>query len=141
MKNSNVCEFRGDIEKALKNGEINQLIVFKNSINYNLQKFLNSLGNIKEIEASDDFPYTQTQISFRSPFRIGTQKIKLIHIDNIINNDKIDSEKFKEILDDITKHYQYSVVGIPICGTLLQFSQELRTCIKSFVKRGKVAII
>lgn len=140
MKNLNVYEFKGNIEKALKNGEINQLI-FLSEINYKLQKTLKTLGEIKTINANDDFPFYQELISYRSPFRIGPQQIRSIYLDNIIKNGEIDLEKLKNNLKDISRKYKYTVIGFPIEGILTQFSAEVRELIYEYINSGKIAII
>lgn len=140
MKNLNVYEFNGDIEKGLKNGEINQLI-FISGINYKLQKTLKSFGEIKTIEADENFPFKQSLISFRTPFRIGPQQIRIIYLEDIIIDNKINFKKLKEALLLISRKYKYSVVGFPIDGLLTDFSIKIKEYIYSYINSGKIALI
>jgi hypothetical protein len=140
MKNLNVYEFNGNLEKAIKNGEINQLI-FISGNNYGIQKFLKSLGDSKEILPTENFPFLQNLITYRTPFRIGPQQIRVIYIDDIIDKNNINIEQLKKSLENITRKYKYSVIGFPISGSASQFSEEIKNCIYSSTCYGKIAII
>lgn len=139
MKNHNVYEFNGNFEKAVKNGDVKQIILFSN-INLPLLKFFNSLGEAKEISPNEEFPYKQILIKSRSPFRIGEIQTRLIYLDNIFDK-VIDKEKLTEAIKFICKKFKGSINVLPIMSSLNLVRKDIIECLEANVFNTKVLIL
>ena len=140
MKNHNVYEFTGNIESSIKNGDIRQIFLFP-GISNSLLKLINNFENKKEIEASEDFPYQQTLIKFRSPFRIGEQQLRVINPNNIISRDFLDKEEFRVFIQKACKRFKNSINAMPINGNLSQFRKDIIDILEENVRDTKVVIL
>lgn len=140
MKNHNVYEFSGDIEKSIKDGDIRNIIVFENSISP-VNKILNSFADKKSIEANDKFPFDYNLIKTRSPWRIGTIQIKEIRLKDIIaKNEFFDSEKFLNDIKIIIKSFKNTINGIVIPSHCI-FKKDIVQILNDNVRDTKVVII
>lgn len=140
MKNHNVYEFSGDIEKSIKDGDIRNIILFENSISP-VNKILNSFDDKKSIEANDKFPFDYNLIKTRSPWRIGTIQIKEIRLkDIIIKNEFFDSEKFLNDIKIIIKSFKNTINGIVIPSHCI-FKKDIVQILNDNVRDTKVVII
>lgn len=140
MKNHNVYEFSGDIEKSIKDGDIRNIIVFENSIS-SVNKILNSFADKKAIEASDKFPFDYNLIKTRSPWRIGIIQIKEIRLKDIIaKNEFFDSEKFLNDIKIIIKSFKNTINGIVIPSHCI-FKKDIVQILNDNVRDTKVVII
>lgn len=139
MKNHNVYEFTGNIESAIKNGDIRQIILFS-GINLSTFKFLNSFENKKEVEPTNDFPYKQILIKHRSPFRIGEIQTRLIYLDNIFSS-KIDKKALESAIKDISKKFKNSMILFPIQGSLTPFRNDILNCLNDNTFNTKIIIL
>ena len=140
MKNHNVYEFAGNIESSIKNGDIRQIFLFP-GISNSLLKLINNFENKKEIEATEDFPYQQTLIKFRSPFRIGEQQLRIIHTNNIISRDFFDREEFRVFIQKACRRFKNSINVMPINGNLSQFRKDIIDILEENVRDTKVVIL
>jgi hypothetical protein len=140
MKNHNVYEFTGNIESSIKNGDIRQIFLFP-GISNSLLKLINSFENKKEIEASEDFPYQQTLIKFRSPFRIGEQQLRVINPNNIFSRDFFDKKEFRVFIQKACKRFKNSINVMPINGNLSQFRKDIIGILEENVRDTKVVIL
>lgn len=140
MKNHNVYEFTGDIEKSIKDGDIRNIILFENSISP-VNKILNSFADKKSVEANDKFPFDYNLIKTRSPWRIGTIQIKEIKLkDIIIKNEFFDSEKFLNDIKIIIKSFKNTINGIVIPSHCI-FKKDIVQILNDNVRDTKVVII
>lgn len=139
MKNHNVYNFNGDIEKAIKNGDLSQIILFDN-IKLPICKFLNSFINLKNIEKTIDFPYNQSLLKFRSPFRIGERNIRLIYL-NAISEGKIDKQQLSKDIKNICKKFKNSISLLPIQGALIQYENDILECLETNTVNTKIVIL
>ena len=139
MKNLNVYEFTGDFEKAIKNGDIRQIILFSN-LYLPINKFIASLGEGKIIEPSEEFPYRQILIKSRSPFRIGEIQTRLIYLDDIYDK-TIDKEKLANAIKDICKKFKGSINALPIMSSLNFERNVILKCLEENVYNTKVVIL
>ena len=140
MKNHNVYEFSGDIEKSIKDGDIRNIILFENSISP-VNKILNSFADKKSVEANDKFPFDYNLIKTRSPWRIGTIQIKEIRLkDIIIKNEFFDSEKFLNDIKIIIKSFKNTINGIVIPSHCI-FKKDIVQILNDNVRDTKVVII
>ena len=140
MKNHNVYEFSGDIEKSIKDGDIRNIILFENSISP-VNKILNSFTDKKVIEANDKFPFDYNLIKTRSPWRIGTIQIKEIRLKDIIaKNEFFDSEKFLNDIKIIIKSFKNTINGIVIPSHCI-FKKDIVQILNDNVRDTKVVII
>lgn len=140
MKNHNVYEFSGDIEKSIKDGDIRNIILFENSISP-VNKILNSFADKKSIEANDKFPFDYNLIKTRSPWRIGTIQIKEIRLKDIIaKNEFFDSEKFLNDIKIIIKSFKNTINGIVIPSHCI-FKKDIVQILNDNVRDTKVVII
>lgn len=140
MRNHNVYDFKGNIEDSIKNGDIRQIFLFPGITN-SLIRLLDSFENKKEIEPSESFPYKQTLIKFRSPFRIGEQQLRLIHPEDIISRDSFDKEAFISFIQCSCKRFKNSINIMPISGILNQYRKDIIDILESFVRDTKVVIL
>ena len=140
MKNHNVYEFTGDIEKSIKDGDIRNIILFENSVSP-VNKILNSFADKKSVEANDKFPLDYNLIKTRSPWRIGTIQIKEIKLkDIIIKNEFFDSEKFLNDIKIIIKSFKNTINGIVIPSHCI-FKKDIVQILNDNVRDTKVVII
>lgn len=140
MKNHNVYEFTGDLEKAIKNGDIKQILIFP-GVSTQFLKFLNSFPNFKEIEPNETFPYLRKIIKHRSPFRIGEMQIQIIYIEDIITKNNINLSSFKEFIKWFCSKFKNNISGLHISGNLLQFRKEIVDTLNEVVRDTKILIL
>lgn len=139
MKNHNVYDFTGNIEMAIKNGDIRQIILFPD-VYLPINKFIASLGKGKLIEPSEDFPYKQVLIKSRSPFRIGEIQTRLIYLDNIFDK-SINKERLVEAIKIICKKFKGSINALPIMSSLNIARKDIIECLEANVFNTKVVIL
>ena len=142
MRNQNVCEIKGDPEKSIKNGDFRVIIKFPN-----VSILIDSLtfDNLKDINPDDEYPYTETALSFKSPFRIGRQFINIVNLSNdiLIKNDKkwsFNEGKFIDALKAIIKKHKNTIIALPVCGALEQFKNVIIKALEDNVRDCKVII-
>lgn len=139
MKNHNVYDFSGDLETSLKNGEFKYIIHFPGTCN-GVLKILEKFNDRKEIEEDG---YKRTLIKFRSPFRIGIQRINILQFENLYNKDNrtLDENKLVEIIKLICKKYQNNLVLFPIQSYLLQFKDQIDDLLNKNVRNTKILTV
>lgn len=140
MKNPNVYKFKGNIESAIKNGDIQQFIVLPGILDSFKRNFEN-FSDKKEIESEKDFEYKQTLIKFYSPFRIGKRQIRLIQPNNIISRDSFNKKEFINLIQNICKRYKNTITAIPINGYLTQYYDEIIDTLNAVVRDAKMIIL
>ena len=138
----NVYVFDGNLEKAIKNGNFQNIILIS-EINNPINKILTTFSDIKEIEKSNDFNYRQSLIKFRSPFRIGTLQIRTIALDNIIDKNVRNSfnlNKLEHDIKNISKKYKNNIILLPLSGQLINSKDEILENLQKTIKDTKVII-
>lgn len=140
MKNHNVSYFKGDVETAIKNGDFRNILIFP-GISSSFIKFLESFPNPKDIEPTEEFPYKQTLLKFRSHFRIGEQQVRLVHIDDIINRNEFDEEKLVSFIQNFCRLRKNTINVFPASGSLLHYSSEIEKILNDNVRDTKFVII
>ena len=140
MKNHNVYEISGDIEKKIKNGEFRAFITFPgNNSTINRLNF----DDIKELE-SDTELYNIKRIKTKSHFRIGYIIIDIINCNQVLKKEKaliFDIDQFKKVIDSIIKKYKNTIIALPICGNLLPFKSDIVKVLEDNVRDTKVVIL
>lgn len=139
MKNRNVSYFKGDIETTIKNGDFKQILIYP-GLSSAFLKLLDSFQERKEIEASADFPYAQTILKFKSPFRIGQQQIRLINIENIISKNNFNDEQLKLFLQQLCSKFKGSIILFPFSNGIIKFTSAIETALDKFVRDTKIVI-
>jgi hypothetical protein len=142
MKNHNVYEVSGDIEKKIKNGDFRVIIKFP-TINSLIDKL--NFENKKEITDNTEYPFKETLIKFYSPFRIGQHLLSVINLpeDILIKNGKdihFDTFKFEHAIQLICKKYKNTIIALPICGNLTQFKETITKVLEDNIRDTKVVI-
>ena len=140
MKNHNVSYFKGDVETAIKNGDFRNILIFP-GLATNFVKLFESFPNTKEIEPTEEFPYKQTLLKFRSHFRIGEQQVRLVHIDDIINRNEFNKEKLTSFIKNFCHLRKNTINVFPISGSLLHYSSEIERILNDNVRDTKFVII
>lgn len=138
----NVYVFDGNLEKAIKNGDFQNIILIS-EINNPINKILTTFSDIKEIEKTNDFNYRQSLIKFRSPFRIGTLQIRTIVLDNIIDKNVRNSfnlNKLEHDIKNISKKYKNNIILLPLSGQLINSKDEILENLQKTIKDTKVII-
>lgn len=140
MKNHNVYEISGGIEKKIKNGEFRAFITFpgNNSIINRL-----NFDDIKELE-SDTELYNIKRIKTKSHFRIGYIIIDIINCNQVLKKEEaliFDIDEFKKVIDSIIRKYKNTIIALPICGNLLNFKNDILKVLEDNVRDTKVVIL
>lgn len=140
MKNHNVYEISGDIEKKIKNGEFRAFITFpgNNSIINRL-----NFDDIKELE-SDTELYNIKRIKTKSHFRIGYIIIDIINCNQVLKKEKaliFDIDEFKKVVNSIIRKYKNTIIALPICGNILPFKNDIVKVLEDNVRDTKVVIL
>lgn len=140
MKNPNISEYKGNVEIALKNGDFGQILML-NGVSAEFIKSIPSVEDAKIVEKTDDFPYSYSLLKFRSPFRIGTQQLKVFKIDEIASRDKFDEENFKNLIIAFCKKFKNSLTLLPINGSLTVHGPKIEAILNKNVFGAKFVIV
>jgi hypothetical protein len=140
MKNHNISYFKGNVETSIKNGDFKNILIFP-GLASNFVKLFENFPNAKEIEPTEEFPYKQTLLKFRSHFRIGEQQIRLVHIDDIINRNEIDKEKLVSFIQNFCRLRKNTINVFPLLGSLVHHSTEIEKILNDNVRDTKFVII
>lgn len=140
MKNHNVYEISGDIERKIKNGDFRAFITFEgNTSTINKLNF----DDIKDLESNSDL-YTIRRITTRSAFRIGKIMIDIINCNQVLKKDKawsFNSDEFQKVIEAATRKYKNTIIALPICGNLLNFKNDIVKVLEDNVRDTKVVIL
>lgn len=142
MRNHNVYEVNDNIEKKIKNGDFRGIIKFP-GINTLIDKMV--FENTVEMPVDESYPFNETLIKLRSPFRIGTQKINIIKLgESIFHRDgknwKFDEEEFKKAIELIMRKHKNRILALPICGSLSEYRSDIIKILEDNVRDIKVVI-
>ena len=142
MRNHNVYEVNDNIEKKIKNGDFRGIIKFP-GINTLIDKMV--FEDAVEIPADESYPFNETLIKLRSPFRIGTQKISIIKLsESIFQRDgkswKFDEEEFKKAIELIMRKHKNRILALPVCGGLSEYRSDIIKILEDNVRDIKVVI-
>ena len=140
MKNHNVYENTGDIERKIKNGDFRAFITFPG--NTSLINKLN-FDNIKDLDSNTDL-YNIKRITTKSAFRIGKIMIDIINCNQVLKKDKawtFDIDEFKKVIESIIRKYKNTILALPICGNLLNFKNDIVKVLEDNVRDTKVVIL
>ena len=140
MKNHNVYEVTGDVEKKIKNGDFRVFITFpgNNSI---INKLI--FDNVKDIESNTNL-YNIKRIITSSPFRIGRIIIDILNCNQVLKKEiawTFDLDEFKKVIDSLIKNYKNTTIAMPICGNLLNFKNDILKVLEDNVRDIKVVIL
>lgn len=142
MQNQNVYEANYNIEKKIKNGDYRIIIKFP-GINIAIDKMV--FNDTSEVPASNEYPFNETLIKMRSPFRIGIQKINIVKLNENIfqRNNKswtFDKTEFEKALKLIIKKHKNCLIALPICGALNEYRSDIIRILEDNVRDAKVVI-
>lgn len=141
MKNINVYEELGDVEKKIKNGYYRAFITFPGCLTI-IDKINFEDKKIKE--STEEYPFEELIIKTRSPFRIGIIYINKINVNGVLKKDKVwefNAQEFIKAIKIICKKYKNTIIALPICGVLTQFKPEILKILNENVRDTKVIII
>lgn len=140
MKNHNVYEITGDIEKKIKNGEFRVFITFPGN-NSTINKL--NFEDIKDLESDTDL-FNIKRITTYSHFRIGKIIIDILNCNEVLKKEKVfefDINEFKKVIDSVIKKYKNTIIALPICGNLLAFKNDIVKVLEDNVRDTKVVIL
>jgi hypothetical protein len=140
MKNHNISYFKGNVETSISNGDFRQILIFP-GVSSSFIKFLDSFQDRKEIEPSDEFPYYQTLLKIKSPFRIGLQQVRLIHVNDFISKNELDVNGLKNFLLKFCSKFKNSINALPLTGVLSCYTSEVEKILDEIVRDTKIVII
>lgn len=129
------------MKQVLKIGEYNTIILFDDIFNP-IQKIIDSFP--EKIEKNNNENYKNILIKNKSPFRIGTIRINIIYIKNVLtknNSLNFNRENFKLLMKDFCKDHKQSMILLPLSTVVNTFRKEIFDILEEVVHDTKVTIL